>query len=271
MTPAPGWPAPGCRCGCAPGCCRWPGHPWPGSGSGGGLAAGGAGAHRDERAARPATVLGFGVGAPVENMRPREDNMAMTRPANRDPGVIWERPHCSRDSLASYGSGGGRRRFPRLRVVLAVGGVVAALVALAGGVVAFRSPVSTSALHDRQARRHYGLTVGVEFTLAGVGAAVLAVAGQSEFIPVWICAVVGVALLRLGLPAQGPAARAARGPDNHGGGAGACCWPGDRRRCEHGHRDRSRRVLTVFAVIALARVRAATAHAAQVSAPARRV
>jgi hypothetical protein len=32
----------------------------------------------------------------------------------------------------------------------------------------------------------------VEFALAGVGAAVLAVAGQGDFIPVWVCAVVGV-------------------------------------------------------------------------------
>jgi hypothetical protein len=65
-----------------------------------------------------------------------------------------------------------------LRVALAVGGVAAALVALAGGVRAFRSPASTGVLHDRQARRRYGVAVGVEFTLAGVGAAVLAVAGQ---------------------------------------------------------------------------------------------
>jgi hypothetical protein len=69
---------------------------------------------------------------------------------------------------------------------------MAALVALAGGIQAFRSPASASTLHDRQARRRYGLTVGVEFTLAGVGAGVLTVAGQSEFIPVWVCAVVGV-------------------------------------------------------------------------------
>ena len=32
----------------------------------------------------------------------------------------------------------------------------------------------------------------MEFSLAGVGAAVLAVAGQGDFIPVWVCAVVGV-------------------------------------------------------------------------------
>jgi len=81
---------------------------------------------------------------------------------------------------------------PGLRTWLAVAGVAAALVALAGGVQAFRSPASTSVLHDWRARRRYGLAVGVEFALAGVGAAVLAVAGQGDFIPVWVCAVVGV-------------------------------------------------------------------------------
>ena len=71
-------------------------------------------------------------------------------------------------------------------------GVVALLVAVAGGVQAFRGPSSTGVLHDRQARRRYGVAVEVEFSLAGVGAAVLAVAGQGDFIPVWVCAVVGV-------------------------------------------------------------------------------
>ena len=66
-----------------------------------------------------------------------------------------------------------------LSVGLAVAGVVALLVAVAGGVQAFRSPASTGVLHDRQARRRYGVAVGVEFSLAGVGAAVLAVAGQA--------------------------------------------------------------------------------------------
>ena len=79
-----------------------------------------------------------------------------------------------------------------LRVGLAVAGVAAALVALAGGVLAFRGPASNGVLHDRQARRRYALTVGVEFALAGAGAAVLAVAGQGDFIPAWVCAVVGV-------------------------------------------------------------------------------
>jgi hypothetical protein len=79
-----------------------------------------------------------------------------------------------------------------VRIALAVAGVAAALVALAGGLLAFRGPASSGVLHDRQARRRYGLAVGVEFALAGAGATVLAVAGQGDFIPVWVCAVVGV-------------------------------------------------------------------------------
>jgi hypothetical protein len=77
--------------------------------------------------------------------------------------------------------GWGQANAPAgLRVGLAVGAVAAVLVALAGGVQAFRSPASTGVLHDRHARRRYGVAVGVEFSLAGVGAAVLAVAGQSD-------------------------------------------------------------------------------------------
>jgi hypothetical protein len=68
---------------------------------------------------------------------------------------------------------------------------------VAGGVQAFRSPASDSTLHDRRAWRRYGLIVGVEFALAGAGAAALAAAGQSDYIPVWVCAVVAVHLFPL--------------------------------------------------------------------------
>jgi hypothetical protein len=60
-----------------------------------------------------------------------------------------------------------------LGVWLSLAGVAAAVVALVGGVLAFRSPASTGVRHDRQARRRYGIAVGVEFTLAGVGAGTL--------------------------------------------------------------------------------------------------
>jgi hypothetical protein len=84
-----------------------------------------------------------------------------------------------------------------LRVVLAVGAVLAVAVAVAGGVQAFRSPASESSLHERAAWRRYNLIVGLEFALAGVGAAALGAAGQSDFIPAWVCAIVGVHMFPL--------------------------------------------------------------------------
>jgi hypothetical protein len=80
---------------------------------------------------------------------------------------------------------------------LTVGSVLALAVAAVGAAVGFRSPASTAALHDRAAGRRYGVIVGVEFGLAGLGAGVLAVLGQGDYIPVWVCAVVGVHLLPL--------------------------------------------------------------------------
>jgi hypothetical protein len=63
---------------------------------------------------------------------------------------------------------------------------------VAGIVVAARSPTRTSAFFDRTIRRRFRIIVGVEFSLAGIGAAALAAAGQATWIPAWVCLVVGV-------------------------------------------------------------------------------
>jgi len=75
---------------------------------------------------------------------------------------------------------------------LTAGSIVALLVAVAGAVVGFTSPASTAAINSREAGRRYGIIVGVEFGLAGLGAALLGILGQADYIPVWVCAVVGV-------------------------------------------------------------------------------
>ncbi|WBB64916.1 hypothetical protein [Micromonospora sp. WMMD812] len=80
---------------------------------------------------------------------------------------------------------------------LTVGSVAALLVAVAGAVVGFASAASTAAINNRAAGRRYGIIVGVEFALAGLGAALLGALGQPDYIPVWICAVVGVHFLPL--------------------------------------------------------------------------
>ncbi|MFE9692269.1 hypothetical protein [Micromonospora sp. NPDC005806] len=80
---------------------------------------------------------------------------------------------------------------------LTVGSVTALLVAVVGAVVGFSSPASTAAINNRAAGRRYGIIVGVEFGLAALGAALLGGLGQPGYVPVWICAVVGVHFLPL--------------------------------------------------------------------------
>jgi hypothetical protein len=152
----------------------------------------------------PPLLLGFGLGALFlwsDRHATSEDNVGQHRTGRPRPRRDLGLTALIEGFFAFVWFGWGQANAgPGLRVGLAVAGVVAALVAVAGGIQAFRGPPSTGVLHDRQARRRYGVTVGVEFGLAGVGAAVLAAAGQSDFIPVWVCAVVGVhffALARL--------------------------------------------------------------------------
>jgi hypothetical protein len=79
-----------------------------------------------------------------------------------------------------------------LRVWLSIGSAVGWLIAVAGAIVGFRAPRRTSALYDRAAGRRYGILVGVEFAVAGIGAAILGIMGLAEYISAWVCAVVGV-------------------------------------------------------------------------------
>jgi membrane associated rhomboid family serine protease len=117
-------------------------------------------------------------------------------------GVLWEPPDAGA-SVAGAGllgavcAWGQANASPGLRVPLAVGATLALLVAVVGGVLAFRSPAADSALHDRRALRRYGLVVGAEFALAGAGAAALAATGHGDLVPVWVCAVVAAHMLPL--------------------------------------------------------------------------
>lgn len=77
-------------------------------------------------------------------------------------------------------------------VVLGVGAVLSALVAAGGIRAAWRLRDQPSPLSGPAAGRRYGIIVGTEFGLAGVGAAILGVSGHAEFIPAWVCLVVGV-------------------------------------------------------------------------------
>ncbi|WP_157546694.1 hypothetical protein [Hamadaea tsunoensis] len=80
---------------------------------------------------------------------------------------------------------------------LTVGSVLAILTAIAGAVVGFRAPASTAAANNRESGRRYGIIVGIEFGLAGLGGAILGATGHPAYVPVWICAVVGVHFIPL--------------------------------------------------------------------------
>ncbi|RLP93494.1 hypothetical protein EAD89_06115 [Micromonospora sp. BL4] len=79
-----------------------------------------------------------------------------------------------------------------LRALLVVGSVAALLTAVAGGVVSSRSRGAGGGTRDRATDRRYLLIVVAEFAAAGLGAAVLAAADWSEYIPVLVGAVVGL-------------------------------------------------------------------------------
>jgi hypothetical protein len=72
------------------------------------------------------------------------------------------------------------------------GSVLSWLVAIAGLVIGLRSPAAGTAMLRPGANRRYGIIIGAEFASAAVGAAVLGVTGLAEYIPMWVCAVVGV-------------------------------------------------------------------------------
>ncbi len=84
-----------------------------------------------------------------------------------------------------------------LMLLLQIGIGLGILVAIAGIVLAVRSPAESSPMRDRAVRRRYGIVVGLEFALLGAGAAVLAISGLTPWIPVWICVGVGVHFIPL--------------------------------------------------------------------------
>jgi hypothetical protein len=101
--------------------------------------------------------------------------------------------------------GWGQANTPSWLVVpLAVGTGLAVLLTVAGVVAARRSAGRLPAMSDSSVRRRYGIIVGLEFGLLGAGAAVLGVAGQYQWVPVWICFGVGVHFFPLAQVLENP-------------------------------------------------------------------
>ncbi|WP_328468104.1 hypothetical protein OHA21_50880 [Actinoplanes sp. NBC_00393] len=82
---------------------------------------------------------------------------------------------------------------PAWRRYLYGGLVISGLTLVAGAVVA-ATHWSDGTVFDESVSRTYGIIVGIEFGVAGIGAAMLGVARRQSLIPVWIAFVVGVHL-----------------------------------------------------------------------------
>ena len=94
--------------------------------------------------------------------------------------------------------GWGRADAPAwLTAPLLAGSALGVLVALVGAVEAVRAKGQRTAMAEREVRTRYNLIVGVEFLLIAGGAFTLGAMGGATWIPVWVCAVVGVHFLPL--------------------------------------------------------------------------
>lgn len=82
------------------------------------------------------------------------------------------------------------------QAVLIAGAILALLVAVAGGVLTWRQ-WSTRTAFNSHTGRTFGMIVGLEFAIAGVGAGVLTALGKADLIPIWVALVVGVHLFPL--------------------------------------------------------------------------
>lgn len=79
-----------------------------------------------------------------------------------------------------------------LAPLLGVGSGLGLVMAIAGAIVARRSPAGSTPMADPAIRRRNFIIVGVEFGALVVGAIVLAALGQPDYVPVWVCAGVGI-------------------------------------------------------------------------------
>jgi hypothetical protein len=104
--------------------------------------------------------------------------------------------------------GWGQAAAPSWLVVpLAAGTGLAALLTVAGVVVTKRSAGRLPAMSDPAVRRRYSIIVGLEFGLLGAGAAVLGLAGQHQWVSVWICFGVGLHFFPLAWALDNPSLR----------------------------------------------------------------
>lgn len=82
-------------------------------------------------------------------------------------------------------------------VLFTIGSVLSAVVLLIGAIAAFRLRHVEGAVRDKKTGRRYGIIVGVETALAGIGAAILGGSGHANLIAAWVSIVVGAHFVAL--------------------------------------------------------------------------
>ena len=82
------------------------------------------------------------------------------------------------------------------RWALVAGSILSLVVCAAGTLLTWRRWSEPTAL-DAQTSRVFGIIVGIEFALAGLGAGVFAAVGRADVIAAWVAVVVGVHLFPL--------------------------------------------------------------------------
>jgi hypothetical protein len=80
---------------------------------------------------------------------------------------------------------------------LEISSVVAILVAIAGGILAIRSPAASTTMADPIVRKRYFILVGIEFGALAIGAVIFGLLGWGDYIPVMVCAGVGLHFIPL--------------------------------------------------------------------------
>ena len=103
----------------------------------------------------------------------------------------------SSGSSGRHGLAGRENSPPQAwRWALVAGSIVSLVVCAAGTLLTWRRWSDPTAL-DAQTSRVFGIIVGIEFALAGLGAGVFAAVGRADMIAAWVAVVVGVHLFPL--------------------------------------------------------------------------
>lgn len=77
-------------------------------------------------------------------------------------------------------------------VPLAVGSVACLILAILGGIFAWRARGGPSAMNDPAAGRRFGRVVGATYAVIGVGVVALAAMGLTAYIAPWVAFVIGL-------------------------------------------------------------------------------